>query len=382
MIKTYTFKLYRSKRNRRLHDDIYLAGKIYNHCIALHKRYYKIFGKYLSANTLKKHITKLKKTAKFSSWKALNSQAIQDIAERIDRGYQLFFRNLKRKVRTNPPTFKKLVKYKSFTLKQTGYKLYDNTIEIKGVKYKYSKSREISGEVKMITVKRSTTGSIHIFIVCKQPACRTGRDMPSQVLARTGKMVGFDFGLKTFLTASDGCDIVSPLFFDQNSKLIAKLNRELSHKKKGSNNRKKARLRLAKAHERIANLRKDFHFKLASYLCSEYAFIFIEDLNIKAMQRLWGKKISDLSHSKFVQILKSQAVKFGTTVVEIPRFFPSSKTCSNCDYRLEELPLSQRSWVCPNCGVEHDRDFNAATNILRVGASTLGRDTVRLALVS
>ncbi|MCL1999640.1 MAG: transposase [Turicibacter sp.] len=372
MIKTYTFKLYRSKRNRHLHDDIYLAGKIYNHCIALHKRYYKIFGKYLPKATLQRHITKLKKTAKFSSWKALNSQAIQDITDRIDRGYNLFFRNLKRKVRTNPPIFRKLVKYKSFTLKQTGYKLYGNTIEIKGVKYKFSKSREIDGTVKTITVKRSTTGSIHIFIVCNQ-------DMPSEVLARTGKMVGFDFGLKTFLTASDKCDIVSPLFFKQNSNLIAKLNRELSRKKKGSNNRKKARLKLAKAHEHIANLRKDFHFKLANHLCGEYAFIFIEDLNIKAMQRLWGKKISDLSHSKFVQILKVQAVKFGTTVVEIPRFYPSSKTCSNCDHRLEELPLSQRSWVCPNCGVEHDRDFNAATNILRVGASTLGKDTVRQA---
>jgi len=334
-----------------------------------------MFGKHLSTNTLKKHITKLKKTTKFSSWKALNSQAIQDIVERIDRGYNLFFRNLKRKVRTSPPNFRKLVKYKSFTLKQTGYKLYGNIIEIKGVKYKFSKSREIDGKVKTITVKRSTTGSIHIFIVCKQ-------DMPSEVLARTGKMVGFDFGLKNFLAASDRCDITSPLFFKQNSNLIAKLNRELSRKKKGSNNRKKARLKLAKAHERIANLRKDFHFKLANHLCGEYAFIFIEDLNIKAMQRLWGKKISDLSHSKFVQILKYQAAKIGTTVVEIPRFYPSSKTCSNCDHRLEELPLSQRSWVCPACGVEHDRDFNAAKNILQVGASTLGRDTVRLALVS
>jgi len=99
LIKTYTFKLYRSKRNRHLHDDIYLAGKIYNHCIALHKRYYKIFGKYLPKATLQRHITKLKKTAKFSFWKALNSQAIQDITDRIDRGYNLFFRNLKRKVR-------------------------------------------------------------------------------------------------------------------------------------------------------------------------------------------------------------------------------------------------------------------------------------------
>ena len=176
--------------------------------------------------------------------------------------------------------------------------------------------------------------------------------MPSEVLARTGKMVGFDFGLKTFLTASDRCDIISPLFFKQNSNFVAKLNRELSRKNKGSNNRKKARLKLAKAHEHIANLRKNFHFKLANHLCSEYAFIFIEDLNIKAMQRLWSKKISDLSHSQFVQILKWQAVKFGTTVVEIPRFYPSSKTCSNCDHRLKELSLNQRSWVCPNCGVD------------------------------
>ena len=117
--------------------------------------------------------------------------------------------------------------------------------------------------------------------------------------------------------------------------------------------------------------------RLARIICEEYATICIEDLNIKAMQKLWGKKISDLSFSQFVNILKYQASKLGSTVVEIPRFYPSSKTCFFCDYVLDELPLKIREWTCPNCGFDHDRDRNAAINILRVGTSTLRRDTVR-----
>lgn len=373
LIKTYSFKLYSNKRNKHLHNQIRIAARIYNHCIALHKRYYKMYGEYLPLYKLLKHITKLKKTSRFSYWNGLGSQAIQDVAERIDRAYKLFFKNLKRKVRTAPPSFKKSVKYKSFTLKQAGYKILDdNRVQINGKIYRYFKSREIEGKIKTVTVKRDTLGDIYVFIVCEQ-------EQP-QIMARTGEMVGYDFGLKTFLKASDGYDIESPLFFKQNAARIAKLNRSLSRKVKGSNNRRKARKDLARAHKRIANMRKDFHFKLAAELCADYAFICIEDLNIKAMQRMWGRKISDLSHSQFVQILKYQAAKCGTTIVDIPRFYPSSKTCSKCGYIVDELPLSVRSWVCPECKSEHDRDYNAAVNISRVGASTLGRDIVSPAI--
>ena len=366
MKRTYQYKLYKSKRNWALEEQIEIAAEIWNHCINLHKQYYRRTGKHLNKDVLQKHITRLKKRPKYAHWNCLGSQAVQDVTDRIERGYKLFFN----KTNKRPPTFKKVSKYKSFTLKQAGYKLFDdNRIQINGDTYKYFKSRGIEGTVKTLTVKRDSLGDIYIFIVCDVDQ--------AQVLARTGEMVGYDFGLKTYLKASDGNDIESPLFFKQNSAVIKKLNRELSRKVKGSNHRKRSRLYLARAHKKTANQRKDFQFKLAYELCEEYAVICIEDLNIKAMQRLWGRQISDLSHSGFVKILKYAASMTGTEVVEISRWYPSSKTCSNCGYVLDKLPLHVREWVCPACGKLRERDLNAAINILREGASSLGLDTVR-----
>lgn len=363
-LKTYCFKLYNAKRNKKLHKQINIAGCIYNHCIALHKRYYRLFGKTLNLYRLQKHITKLKKTEKYAFWNQVGAQSVQDVAERIDRGYKLFFRNLKHKIKTSPPSFKKAKRYKSFTLKQNGYKYVGgNSVIIQKQKYKFHKSRDIEGKIKTITVKRDALGDIYIYFACEQEE--------NQVIARTGKSVGFDFGLKTFLTASDGEVIESPIFFKQNHEAIQKANRNLSHKKRGSGNRKRARLELARLHKKVANKRKDFHFKLAGKLASEYATICIEDLNMKAMQKLWGRKISDLGFSNFVKILEYRTSKTGSQVVKIPRFYPSSKTCSACGFVLDELPLKIRQWNCPNCETEHDRDRNAAINILRVGTSTL-----------
>jgi putative transposase len=354
-----------------LHDRIDVAAKIWNHCINLHKQYDRFTGKHLEKAKLQKHITKLKKRPKYAYWNQLGSQSIQDVTDRIERGYQRFFKKLNKR----PPRFRKIKKHKSFTLKQAGYKLFeDNRIQINSTTYKYFKSREIEGTVKTVTVKRDSLGDIYIFIVCDVP-------QPPQVITRAGKMVGYDFGLSTYLKASDGNDIESPLFFEQNSAVIKKLNRELSRKVKGSNHRKQARLNLARAHKKTANQRKDFQFKLAYELCGEYALICIEDLNIKAMQRLWGKKISDLSHSNFVKILKYAASRTGTEVIKISRWYPSSKTCSTCGHVLDELPLKIREWQCLVCKTKHDRDFNAAINILREGASSFGLDTVRPASV-
>ena len=167
-MRTYSYKLYHAKRNKNLHKSINIAGSIYNHLIALHKRYYRLYGKSLSANKLKKHITKLKRTKKYAYWNNLGSQAIQDIAERIDRAYKLFYRNLKHGIKTAPPSFKKVRRYKSFTLKQAGYKLHeDNKITIMGKIYKYHQSRGIEGKVKTITVKRDPLGDLYLYIVCQ-----------------------------------------------------------------------------------------------------------------------------------------------------------------------------------------------------------------------
>jgi putative transposase len=172
----------------------------------------------------------------------VGSQSIQDITQRIDRAYKLFFRNRKQNIRSAPPSFKKVRKYKSFTLKQAGYKLLaDNRIIILGQEYKFHKSRDIEGTVKTLTVKRDPLGDIYIYLVCKQES--------NQVIARTGKSVGFDFGLKKFLVSSDGSDIEAPMFFKQNADVIKTANRRLSRKKKGSNNRERARLELTRLHK-------------------------------------------------------------------------------------------------------------------------------------
>lgn len=361
-MKTFCFKLYKSEHNVKLHTQINAAALTYNHCIALHNRYYKLFDKHLNQNKLKKHLTRLKKIAKFKYLLEFGSQAVQDVAERINRAFELFFRNIKRKVRCSPPKFKKVRRYKSFTLKQAGWKLNEetHTITINGQSYKYFQSRRISGKVKTVTIKRDSLGDIYVYFVTDAKNL--------EVETRTGQNVGFDFGLKKFLTASDGCDITSPLFFSNSSKLIAKASRELSRKRKGSNNRQRARLKLARFHKKAANQRHDFHFKLARKLCFKYDTICIEDLNVAAMKKLYGKKISDLAFSDFVRILKYEASKFGTLIVEVGRFFASSQLCSECgDKNPQVKDLKIREWICPKCGAHHDRDRNAAINILIEG---------------
>ena len=362
-MRTYRFKLYKSKRNRNLHKQINTAGLIYNHCIALHKRYYKLFGKSLNLYQLQKHLTKLKKISKFAYMKELGSQAVQEIARRIDRAYRLFFRNLKHKIRTAPPSFKRVSKYKSFTLSQSGYKYTgkDNSIIIRKQKYRFFKSREVRGKVKQLTVKRDTLGDIYVYFICENEE--------NEVLARTGKSVGFDFGLKTFLTASDGKDIKAPLFFRQNANAIKMANRDLSRKTKGSNNCKKAKIALARLHKKVANQRDNFHWQTANKLVGEYALICIEDLNLKAMQKRFGRKISDLGFADFVNKLKYKAHRAGASVVEVDRFFPSSQLCSDCGYRNTETKnITVRRWTCPKCGNIHNRDRNASINIEREGS--------------
>lgn len=357
-MKTFCFKLYASKRNKKLHNQIDAACRISNHCIALHRRYYRIFKKKLGKYQLQKHLTKLKKLPKYNFWATVPSQAIQDITDRIDRAYNLFFENLKNKIRTSPPGFKKVAKYKSLTLKQAGYKFMDgNTLRIGKQNFRYFKSRDIEGVVKTVTIKRNSLGELYIYVVCQVEQ--------NEVLARTGKSVGFDFGLKRFLTASDGNDIEAPLFFKQNANALAKANHNLARKQRGSNNRKKAKLALERLHEKTTNQRNDFHWKLANYLVGEYADICIEDLNLKGMQKLYGKKINDLGFANFVKILEYKASRTGSKVLKVNRFYASTQECSFCGFKnTQTKDLRVRRWTCPNCGNTHERDRNAAVNIL------------------
>ena len=367
-MKTYKFKLYKSKDNRKLHRQINAAGSIYNHCIALHKRYYKIFKKHLNLYKLMKHIAKLRKRTKY--WQQVGSQAVQDICQRIDKAYNLFFKQSKSG--TRPPNFKKTRKYKSYTLKQAGYKfLGENKVRIANKTYKFSKSRDIKGKIKTLTVKRNRLGELFILVVTDYTDESFG--------VVTGKIAGFDFGLKIFLTASDLNKIKSPLFFNQFRTELKAASKKLSSKRKGSNNWYKAQDNLNRVHERISNKRKDWFWKLAHQLTNEYDVLIFEDLNLNGMKKLWGRKVSDLAFATFLEILETVAKTKGKTVHFINRFYPSSKTCFNCGYHNKELSLKDRIWDCPSCG-EIDRDLNAAKNIQREGASSLGLGDVSRSL--
>ena len=365
MMKTYKFKLFNAtRRNKKLHTKINLAGLVYNHCIALHKRYWHLYHKSLNLYNLQKHITKLKKVDRFSYLKELNSQTIQDVTERIDRGYKLFWSNLKQKKKTAPPKFRKIQKYKSITFKQSGWKLDEEhgIIYIQKQKYRYSNSRNVNGKIKTITVKRDALGDLYIYFVCELPN--------SEVKAHTGKSVGFDFGFKGNMLAAENeiDDIKAPSFFKEMKNKIAKANRNLSSKKLKSNNQKKARLELARLYRKITNQRNDYHWKLSKYLCKKYSTICLENLNMKWMQRNHGKKVMDYGFAGFVNILEYIAKQNGTQIIKVDRFFPSSQICSDCGYKNEEVKnLSIREWTCPNCGEHHDRDRNAARNIHNEG---------------
>lgn len=369
-MKTLKFKLYQHKRNRYLKQTINAAGSIYNHCVALHKRYYRMWGKHLNCNKLQSHIAKRRK--RNQRWQLVGSQAVQDICQRIEKAYQLFFKYHNKGVR--PPGFKKSKKYKSFTLKQAGYKfLGGNRVKIGNRVYQFWNSREIEGTVKTLTIKRTPLGELFMVVVVDSVN-------EPEIKIETSKIAGFDFGLKTFLTCSDGSKIESPLFFKQGLNAIRKACKQLSRKQKGSKRREQARKHRARQYEKIANQRRDWFWKLAHELTEKFDVLCFETLNLKGMQRLWGRKVSDLAFGEFLQILEWVATKKGKLVVFIDQWYPSSKTCSNCDHVLENLDLSVREWRCPSCQSINGRDENAAQNIKTVGASTVGLGSVRQAV--
>ena len=358
-MRTYKYKLLSAKRNKKLHRQINAGALAWNHCVAFTRRFYRFYGKSVSENALKKHLTKLKKREPYGYLREMGSQALQDVVERLYRSYKRFFDAKKNGEKCGLPGFKKVRKYKSFTLKQAGYKLLDgNELVICGQKYKYFKSREIEGKIKTLTVKRDSVNNLWLCFAVEDEAA-------NRVLPRLGKAVGLDFGLKTYLTGSDETAIESPEFFKQNLKGVKRLHRILSRKQKGSANYRRAQRDLARLYRHIANQRMAWQWEKAWKLVGNYAFIGLETLNIKAMQRLWGRKVSDYGFSEFSSILRYVASKVGTQVVHVDQWFASSQLCSACGFKFEGTKdLNVRQWTCPHCGAVHDRDVNAARNIL------------------
>ncbi len=369
---TYKYRLYRSdKLDSELHQRINVAGLIWNHALALQKRYYRMFKGYIGDAQMKQHIAWLRMhTHRYAFWKTLGSQAVQDVVERLDDAYQRFFRK-----QAKLPRFKKVKRYKSFTLKQAGWRLlrYNENvpkpngkftrtrgvITIDKAPYKFVQHRPMHGVVKTVTVKRDSLNRLWICFSVQESV-----EIPQR--ASTSNIGGFDFGLKTFLKDNAGRAYLHPLFLTPMLKRIRHLNRAVSRKTQGSQNKRAAQRVLARAHSRIADQRRDFHFKLAHRLCDEFDVLVFEDLNLAAMKLLWGRKVSDLGFYKFLKILEQVAFKRGKQVVYLDRFERTTGVCSACRHK-QSLELHQRTFCCETCGLTLDRDHNAAINIFFVG---------------
>lgn len=359
-LRSFKFKLYtNTHKNKKLAAQIELASEVWNWAIEQQRTARANDEKYTHVYELQKQITQLKRCEKLH-WNKLNSQVIQDVTERVNKSYQRFFRWAKTRSgpKMLPPKFKSRKKYKSITFKNSGWQYNgDNTIKLNGVKYRFHKSREVLGDIKTVTVKRDNLGAYWVTFTCD--------NLPTvQTTQLTGYAVGVDMGLKTFLTLSDASEIIAPEPLKASLEKLRETSRQLSRKQKGSNNHKRTKLALGRLHQRITNLREDFHWKAVRYLISNYDVVALETLNIEGMKRLWGRKISDLAFSGFVNKLEYVAQKEGKVVLFVDKWFPSTKTCFDCGFVNKQLKLKDREWYCPDCGVYHDRDLNAAMNIL------------------
>ena len=371
MRKTHKFKIQSQKNVIKLGNMLDDMWGIHVHTMLLQRRYYRMFGKNISAYRMNAHITKLKKRTK-PHWNQLPSQVVQDVVLRMGKSYDKFFRYLKdRKSGKNVrkvgrPKINPRHKYNSMTFTQAGYKLQSNRIKINCIDtwFSFHEHRELKGNIKTITIKRDKCGDYWICFSCENVN-------DSEPKAKTGKSAGFDYGNKIFLTSDKGNKIESPQFLKQSLKTLQSLSKALSRKVKGSGNWYRACRALARWHRKIARQRLDWQWKLATHLCTEFDILCFETLNIDGMKRLWGRKVSDHAFYQFIQILKQKCIKHGKTFVQIGQWIATTKPCGDCGYHNKNLSLSDRQWTCPECGSHHNRDVNAAINIKRAGLAAL-----------
>jgi putative transposase len=336
---------------------------VYNHFLRRRTDHYASTGKGLTYHDTAAELTELKKQTATEWLKEVNSQSLQQALRNLNTAYNNFFNK-----RAAFPNFKKRKGHQSFQVPQH-FSLDGSRLSIpKMAPIRIVVHRPLEGRPRQVTISRNAAEEYFASILCEV-------DMPAPVYS--GGEVGIDLGLTSFLITSTGEKVDPGNYYRKAEIKLAKLQRRLSKKKKGSKNRSKARLAVAKQHQKIANQRTEFQHRLSLRLVRENQVIHTEGLAVKNMVKNHhlAKSINDAAWSEFIRQLEYKGQWYGCYINQIDRFFPSSKRCSHCGHVVQSLPLQIRSWVCPECHTRHDRDINAAKNILifgRAGAAQTG----------
>jgi len=357
MRKTYKFKATANETTAQNAELwLYLSRQLYNSALEQRIVAYKRCGVTLSAYSQSNELPDLK--AECPEFKQVGSQVLQDVVERVGKAFQGFFSRLKKVgVKAGFPRFRSRARYDSFTLKQAGWKLDGRHLKIKGVgTFKLFLSREIQGRIKTVTVRRDACGDWWVCFSCDEVPPRAYPEPQSEV-------VGIDVGLNAFCTDTEGEQIVNPKYYRKAQTDLRRRQRKVARRKKGSSRRKKAVKELARAHRRVKNLRLDFLHKTANHYIQKFKTICVEKLNIRNMvkNRHLSKSISDAGWGTFVELLLCKAAEAGREVIQVdPK--GTSQNCSGCGETVKKS-LAVRRHCCPHCGLELDRDENAARNI-------------------
>ena len=366
MLKGYKYRIYPNKEQEILIQKTFGCVRfVYNNVLSYKIDKYKNENMSLSKidcnnycnRVLKNEYNWLKEVDKFS----LNNSIIN-----MDNAYKKFFTE-----HSGFPKFKsKKDNHKSYKTNFTNNNIEVDFIndKIKIPKLKWVKSkvhRKFTGKIKSATISQNPSGKYFISILV---------DTENIQMSKNNNKVGIDLGLKEFAITSDGELISNPKYLRKSEKRLIKLQKDLSRKQKGSKNRNKCRLKVAKLHEKIGNQRKDFLHKLSTRLVNDNQVIVLEDLKVKNMikNKYLSKSISDVSWSEFVRQLEYKSEWYGRQIVKVDTWYPSSQICSNCGHKDGKKELSIREWICPICGTHHDRDINASINILNEGLKILG----------
>lgn len=336
---------------------------VYNKALHIRSHWYRRYG--VSLNNAK-HIQPLLPIAKKSrryNWIAeADSNALQVSLQNLDRAFQNFF--------------DKRAKYPKFKRKngpQSSFHCSHLKVNLDSIKIpklsliKANIHRKIIGKVKSITISRNSTGKYYASILAND-----GLEIPEKPIYITD-VSGYDLGLSHYLIADDGRKVTNPRHLVNAYRRLRRDNKNLSRKKLGSANRRKARIRLAAQHERVTNARADFQHKLSRRIIDENQAVIVETLKSANMMknRKLARHIGDAAWHGFVAKLAYKAESSGVHLVKIDQWFASSKTCHCCGYKTHEMPLKTRKWQCPACNASHDRDVNAAINILKKGITEL-----------